>query len=115
LAEVHVTGRDVRGLLAQDIMPKSASTGPSEPPTQVVTGVADSAYQEYGNGRCARADATRATFTGTTLTHSDMSEAVLEDSVWDPVKGPTTFDAGRTDWSQRYPTRVSWLAIVGNA
>ena len=30
-------------------MPKLASPGPSEPPTVVVAGVADSAYQEYGN------------------------------------------------------------------
>ena len=40
------------------------------------------------------ADVTRADFTGTTLAHSDVSEAVLEDSVWDPGKSPTAFDAG---------------------
>ena len=44
--------------------------------------------------RFTGADVTRAIFSGTTLTHSDMSEAELEGSVWEPGKGPTIFDAG---------------------
>ena len=63
--------------------------------------------------RFTAADVTRAGFTGTTLTHSDMSEAVLEDSVWDPGKGPGTFDPGCTGCSRRYPIRVGPAAGGG--
>jgi uncharacterized protein YjbI with pentapeptide repeats len=42
--------------------------------------------------RFAEADVTRATFAGTTLTHSDTSGAVLDDAVWEPGRGPLVLD-----------------------
>jgi len=42
--------------------------------------------------RLAEADVTRATFTGTTLTHSDVSGAVLDEAVWEAGRGPLVLD-----------------------
>lgn len=46
----------------------------------------------YRGTRFMDADLTRADFTGTKLSHSDMSSAVLRDTVWDPEQVPYVRD-----------------------